>query len=79
VSYIVPVHGILLVLFVAGVVVDCMPLNLYAFLLVNTGVLRHKGKVPPQLSLQRYPLLVSPALVGKVWVLYVMLEWQKTE
>jgi len=74
VSYIVPVRGILLFLFVAGADVDYMPLYHYAFLRVNTMVLRHKAKVPPQLSLQRFPVLVSPALVGKDWVLYVMLE-----
>jgi hypothetical protein len=46
VSYIVPVHGILLVLFVAGAVVDYMPHYHSAYLRVNTGVLRHKAKVP---------------------------------
>jgi hypothetical protein len=68
------VHGILLVHFLVGAIVDYMPLYRYAFLRVNTKVLRHKAKVPPQLSLQRFPILVSPALVGKDWVLYVMLE-----
>jgi hypothetical protein len=77
VSHIVPVHGILLVLFVA--VVDYMPLYRYALLRVNTRVLRHKAKVLPQLSLQCFPILGNPALVGKVWVLYVILEWQNTE
>jgi len=47
VSYIIHVHGILLVLFVAGAVVDYMPLYRYAFLHMNTRVLRHKAKVPP--------------------------------
>jgi hypothetical protein len=74
VSYVVPVHGILLVIFVAGAVVDYMPLYRNDFLRLNTRVLRHKAKVPPQLSLQRFPILGSPALVGKVWVLYVVLE-----
>jgi hypothetical protein len=74
VSYIAPVHGILLVLFAAGAVVDYRPLYRCALLRVNTRVLRLKPKVPPQLSLQRFPILGSPALVGKVWVLYVMLE-----
>jgi hypothetical protein len=49
VSCIVPVHGILLVLFVAGAVVDYMPHYRCASLRVNTRVLRHKAKVPLQL------------------------------
>lgn len=73
-SYIARVHGILLVLFVAGAVVDYMPLYRYSLLRVNTRVLRHKAEVFPQLSLQCYPILGSPTLVGKDWDLYVVLE-----
>ena len=62
----------MLVLFVA--VVDYMPLYRLALLPVNTRMLRHIAKFLLQLSLQCYPILGSHALVGKVWVLYVMLE-----